>query len=620
MKKDEAQRLSEVWKQYEDNQQYKVLKGYKDNIGVAVDYMEGRHWKKPTDANANLPRVIVNIVELITNNRISNVISTPITIKYDCFEEPSAAQALTEFNKFTEQKIKLAEIKEEAVERGAIESCSFVHFYWDENAVGLRGNKIGQVQPELIDIENLSVANPRETNMQKQDYIIISKRISVKEAKEQCENKSKLDLIVSDNETERGYIEDQDQEGEDLCTILIKYFKENNEVYFEKYTKTVVLQSKTPLNRYVLAKNIKFDDEVYEKEAPEDDKLNSWTFRAQKYPVAIYVYKKRKNCIYGRNEIDPLIYNQKVINFNYAMMSKSVEDNAWGRWIVKEEAVDDLDITNDPSRVIIDKYRGAGDGVKLETKQPFAAQSITLNNDIISNTRSVTGSTEVMTGEVMGSNQSGTSIAYLQQQAQVPLSKLIKQYRYFCEQIAEILMQFYIIYYDETEYALEEDNKISEVKVFNGKDYLNKYFTVTVEAGTGQQWTELSDINMLEYLLQAQAITIEEFIKLYPDNLLSKKNEILRVLESKNNVAALNEMLKQQQQQLEKASQVIAQQNEVTSKASNIINENKRLQEQLINLQAEYAQKIEEQNMMIDKYSGDAKMLLQYQLNQQANT
>ena len=271
---------------------------------------------------------------------------------------------------------------------------------------------------------------------------------------------------------------------------------------------------------------------------------NKTRFIANLYPIEVYQYKQRKNCIYGRGEVEPIISNNRTINFNTAMMSKGVEDQGFGTIVQREGALRPGEkITNDSSKVLIDRYKGGQNGFYSLSKNPFNPDAYQLNKDILETTRQITGATEVMTGEVMYNNQSGTSIAYLQQQAKRPLEKLCKRYKQFRIRCAEIMFQFYCLFYEEKEFLLKKNNEtnfenqdITIKDSFKGKEYRNIDFDITVEIGSTNEYSEISELSLLDTLLKGNYISLKTYYKLYPDHLLPSKEQLLAELESNENL------------------------------------------------------------------------------------
>lgn len=610
-------------------------KNLADTVQRCVDFYEGRQWGTVSGKSKALPRATFNMTEMIVNNKVAGILASPLKVVYLSSDMPEKAKRLTDFHMAIEKEIDADSIYEECVNKAAVEGAAFIHFFWDAEAVGQRGEYKGGMRAENIDILAVTVHNPLEEDIQRQKWVIIESRAEVSAVKEMCEFKDQKDKICADENDLISTSKDQEQQGSNLVTVFTRYFRKDGEVYFEKATKNALIHSARPLNPDLNVGRAKKEigekwqkDSKKNKNQPDSDttlqdehkKEVQSEYHANLYPIEVYQYKSRKNSIYGRGEVEPIIPNNRTVNFNAAMMSKSVEDQGFGTIVAREGAIGNGSaISNDPSKVLIDKYKGNGNGYYTLNKQPFNAAAYQLNESIMNTTRTVTGSTEVMTGEVLGKNQSGTSIAYLQQQAQKPIDKLAKRYKKFRERVARIEMQYYVLYYEdkqfETEITAEEagerglannegknlDEPVKIKDIFRGRDYKDIDFDITIEIGTASQYSEIASLQMIESLLNAKYIDLRLFLELYPDHLLPNKDEVLEKLDQQeqSQISTLTAQVQQQQSDIAQMQEIIKKQAEIVNNIMSTISENERLKAMLARLQAEYTAKINAANQEI---------------------
>ena len=643
------ERLNQIWQEHKDGKSFQKDIGLETMIPLCVDFYEGRHWGKVSEKTKTLPRPIFNQIEMIVDSKGAGILATPLKVIFSSHEVPELADKLTAFNRQMEKEMKLEDIWSEMVNQAEVEGSSFLHFFWDAEATGKRGEYKGGTRAEVIEPLNITVHNPRETDIQKQKWIIIETRCELDAVKAMCKNKADADKIEpDDNENIR---DEKEQDGSKLVTVLTKYFKQNGEVYFEKVTKNVFIREATALNPEInkILNRQKNKEDAAESNLPDNPEEEQSGYKATLYPIEVYQYKRRKNCIYGRGEVEPIIPNNRVVNFNTAMMSKSVEDQGFGQVCAKEGAMAKGDkFTNDPTKLLIDRYKG-GQGFYTLQKQPFNPQTYQLNKDILETTRSVTGATEVMTGEIMGANQSGASIAYLQQQAQKPIDNLARGYRKFRQRCAEILLQFYVLFYEDKEFYNEisseeaqgilqeqlsrqgasQEQVAKEVSsvgtepikfkdMFNGAEFSKYEFDITIEIGAGTQYSEIITVNILDNLLNSGKISLRTYYNVYPDTLLPNKKELIKDLDNQEQgqIAQLSQVVESQKAQLEQYAQVTQKLTEIANNIAGTINENKKLKELLARteaeksqLQAEYTEKINIANNEIIKTQQDANDL-----------
>lgn len=623
----EEQSISKIWEDWKNCSAYLKEKNFFDIVPKCIKFYEGDHWGKISERTKDLPRVTINQTEMITNSKVAGVLSNSIKVTFASDKHPELAEKMTRFNNFIEKELNFDEICADVVEDGAVVGCAPVYVYWNEDLTDKHGKTQGSMVIEQIDMLNVGVHNPKELDIQKQKWVILKTRQEVDEVRRLLEDQSKVDLIQPDDEDVETSIEyNKEQEGSKLCTVVTKFYRRDGEVYFEKATKNVLIHGARPLNPKLIKTK---DDDGNEVEVK---------CRATLYPIELYVYKKRKGCIYGRGEVEPIIMNNKAVNFSFSMMAKSIEDLGFGTVVAKESAIGKGErLSNDPTKILIDKYKGAGQGFYSLNKQAFSAQVPQAIDAILETTRSVTGATEVMTGEVTGANQSGTSIAYLQQQAQRPLSKLVERYKRFRERMAEIFNMFYVLYYEDKEFTYEKEDeeikqpqaiipgmihspkKTIEVDTFNGADFEDIDFSITAQAGTGSQWSELTELNMLEMALTQGQIDFETFIKAYPAHLITNKKILLDGIESTKNSALVQAQatIQQLQEQISAQNEQIKGMEDTVEKTSQIIKKNRELEKYFAELQNEYANKINVANALNKEVTKDASEFAQHIYNNQ---
>jgi hypothetical protein len=584
-----------VWDMYQQGEEYKSSIGLTQGIPNQVKFYEGKQWPSPTEDTKNMPRPVINFIKTIVRNKKSGILSSKVRLEFvsdtDTDKKDAdgdGASETTQFNQTWEKEAGIEELRNRLVHEGVVKGSGFLHYYWDDNAKGKRSAWEGGLRCELIDIFDINFSNPIETTEQKQEHIIIKKRMTVDNAKALCDETADMSLVVEDDSEKRyGEVE---QKGSDLCTVLIRYFKdEKGEVFYERETKSTKLHKPKPLTPY--------------KEGEEQDKKE---YKAYLFPIVAYSYDTREKSIFGMSEVEQLIPTQQTVNFNYGMTSYATGISAWGKTIVKPDALDGQVITNDPAQVIVDHHQGMGDGIKKLQEATLTQMPMILNNNLISDTRFVTGTTEVMTGEQIGSNQSGASIAQLQSQALKPIEELRDRYWRACERGGKIVEMFFKLYYDTTQgrkFTYKDKDGGTATKVYDGTKYQNEDFDINVDAGVGTQFSEAMTIAFLEMSLNTGNIDYLNFVNWYPQNALPFKASLIKEIEAGkvNQIAQMQKAIEQQTLQMQQVLGLVKEQQKTIDKVDSIVNENRKLQETLANLQGEYSVKIQQANMILEQ-------------------
>lgn len=642
---------TQMWRDYQDGLAWQAAAGLSREIPSFVNFYEGRQWPKATEATKNMPRPVINIVKMICRNKKSAILSKPVKIVY---RADDAGVDIGRFNRFSDYILKemaMDEIDKRAIDDGVKKGTYIYHFYWDAEATGKDGMVDGGLRCEIIDPLNIFFSNPNEHDEQKQKWILIASREDVDAVRAKADRDIDAQAITPDTAESR--YGETEQDGTRLCTVLTRYFRRGGEVYCEKATRGTIVNRPFSLAPDFAGARLALGLEAADEEsrgagmprgqaaglsalmqagilsgraggqaemsrqagepnkaedAPNNalpdaggDRIAGESARCPLYPIVVGNYERRENSIYGIGEIEGIIPNQKAINFNIAMALLNAQEMAWGKYIALPGALRGQRITNEPGQVLVD-YSNTGSGIRKMSEAGASGQPMSLVEALTSLTRTVTGSTEVMTGEVVSSSMSGAAIAQLQSQAQQPIEELRDAWWKVKEKQGKVLAQYYRHYYAEREYTYqEEDGAAVQTDLFSGADYAGAAVDVIVEATSGTKASAAGDINILDVLLSKGLISLKTYFKAYPADALSNRSEILKGIEEdqQSELTVLREQAKTYETQLAEATSLLAKQKETVDNAVSAIRETSQLKSLIVNLRAEAAKKIREANTAI---------------------
>ncbi len=614
---------TKLWEDYQNGLSYQASLGLSKDVPQFVRFFEGKQWPRATENTKNLPRPVFNIIKMICRSKTSAILSTPVRLVYEAENSSVNTKKFNHFAAYIQKEMGQDAADKEGVTDGVKKGTYFYHYYWDSEANGKDGIREGALRVEVIDVLNMFFANPTERDEQKQKWILIVSREEVNSLRAKCDKDiDKDDIIPDEHEDSYGTPE---QEGDKLCTVLTRYFRRGGEVYFEKATKSVVINKPRALAPDIkkVKKALGFSDEYEDSpnnglpDGDEGENLQQGKAKAPLYPVVVGNYEKREKSIYGIGEVEGLIPNQKAINFNIAMSLLNAQEVAWGKYVVLPGALKGQRITNEPGQVLTN-YSGQSDGIKKMTEQPLHGEPQKLAESIMQLTRSVTGASEIMTGEVISSNMSGAAIAQLQAQATQPIEELKNAFWLVKIKQGKVLAQFFKLYYSGKEFTYKESlpkqgqggitKEVSVTEVFNGLEFADVDFDVTVEAVSGTKSSAAGDINALDNLLATGKITLKTYLKAYPDDALSNKRELLELIEAEeqNQLTQLTTELEQMRGQIAEYERLVASQQKAVDGVTALMDENTRLKERMAKIYLEAKSKIEAANLQIEQ--GNAKI------------
>lgn len=535
------------------------------------DFFYGNHWPKATEATKELPRPSFGLTALTINTQVSNILGSPTKLNYVAAGEDVASDVFTQFAGYQFKEAKFDDYLETIVQDSEVKGNGILYAYWDEFAKGRNGKYKGALRFSVLDLLDFAVANPTITDVQEQEWIIYPDRVSLKVARSMCKTLSKEQIMekIFPDELDSDYKDVKELDGSQLTTVYTMFYRLNGEVCFVKATKNVVLCAETYMNPFISKKEIELDskeskdikkyadenDTKQEKKedgllgSQQDDELSikkdtDYTFSL--YPFGNLCTVPKAKSFVGLGTARTVVPNNKLINLVAAYNLMNVQNLAWGKVLVKHNALKGQKINNKPGQIIVDYSPGTGWGIShMPGQQTLSNGAIEQLNTYIELTRAMHNADEIMTGDMLSKNLSGTAIAQIEAMRTKNVDRKQKRVWRFIEDMGKIAYQFYVAYYKNEKFMYEmgedmfikasnQDPNVSRTQFLNvdGQEFLNYDFEIVCEVGAGSQFSEISQMQMLDNLLTQQHITFEQFVELYPANQMPFKNRIKQMIKA----------------------------------------------------------------------------------------
>lgn len=513
-----------IWDIYEKGLNYQKEMGFSKDWPMYEDFKMGKQWPAATEKTSHMPRPVMNIIGYIISQRKANVLNSKLKMVYTPFNLPEdkdrgkkAIEGADSFTNLAEalwESVDQDELNDRLVEDAATNGTGFLHYFWNVNK---SANPMGDVSGEVIDPINIFFSNPQLDDIESQDFIIISNRISVEKVKEIAKEnkipKAFIDEIKSDTGENTYNSEKIGENEEEKVTVLTSYYKKDVEKVIEKDGKKYLKKER----KVFFVKSVENTLITPEIEMP-----------LTIYPIAKLCWKRRKKSIFGAGEVEGIIPNQKAINFNIAMQLLAVQDLAWPKMLIKDGSINQK-ITNEPGEMIID-YSMSGDGIKYMQTPNFSSMPLLLTDRLTEYTRMMSGVNEVATGDAFTSNMSAAAIVALQNQAKMPIQMITANFLRTIEKIGAIWEQFFKYYYISKR-NIVIDNKGFEVDAGEYKDF---DFKLKIDVGTSSSYSESLAMSTLEMLLNKGHIDVDTYIQLVPSTVMPFKEQLKNILKTKN--------------------------------------------------------------------------------------
>lgn len=501
-----------IYQEYLNDIDYKTTMGFVKKWPEITRMTEGDMWPPPTEETKHMPRPVVNILDQNIENKRSNILSQQLKMQFRIKELPidvdeekakefeSLAQDFTDMAENTWYDIDQNTLLKEEVNDTIMLGTGIMHYYFDNSFKGGSFQRyIGKMKGEIIDPMDLILGNNqlKPYQMQMQPWFAIKRRKDFNKVVETSKKKGKdWDKIEADptsaDENERYDSAKVESRNDKQVTTYTKYYKQQGEVWSVEVTKNAVVMKARRLS-------------------PEPK------CKFELYPADMLGFKRRRKSAYYRSMIEDIIPNQKSLNWGLGMQLLAVQQTAWPKIIAKVNALQQA-VTNTPGEILTDHANSGVDGFKYMQMPNTPNTAPALTQTLLDMTRSVTGVTEVSTGEQIGANMAASAIIALQNQAQRPNEDYMGDVVAAVKRHGEIWEQFFKCFYNlpRTIKSKDVDTGKDAYKTFDGTKGRGIEFDLIVDVGPSSVFSESLQVSILEKMKDSQDIDKYQFVKYMP--------------------------------------------------------------------------------------------------------
>ena len=499
-----------TWQQYEAGCEYKRRLGLYETVRKNESFYRGDQWQGGAET---LPHPVFNVVRRVVDYLIGAVLPEDISIHFSDEKLPyvnnaavrrAISEGLTLLDRnaaYRWRRSKMTMLVHRALLNAAISGDGVFYCWWDsEKDCGQPF--LGDIRTDLLSNTDLFVADVNSTDLQSQEYIILSGRAMVdtlrREALLAGVDEETVKKITPDSEKEGGAFAGIDMEGAEKATYLLKFYRENGEVVFEKSTRNCLIRRvHTGLHRY---------------------------------PVAYFNWFPVQKCFHGASPITDMIPNQKYINTAYAMMMKHMSDTAFSKIIYDKSRIPEW--SNEVGEAIAAMGGGnVSDAVSVVGVGQMQEGYLDLINNVIENTKSMMGATESALGDERARNTS--AIIALQEASRISLLGIDTRLSACLSDLAAIWADMLCTYCAD-----------GRLLPFDGEDGLaarsadyallrQELLCAAVEIGHTGRYSPSTTVSTLNKLLEEGHLTTEQYLKFRPCGVLSNRDSILQEITMK---------------------------------------------------------------------------------------
>lgn len=509
---------NKAWLQYEKGKEYKRRIGLYETVRKNERFYRGDQWQY--GEGKDLPRPVFNIIHRVMNYLICSVASSKISLRFTDENLPFAkseeeaeiiregVDVMSQNAAYRWHKSGMDRKMLRLLTDAAITGDGAIYCYWD-SSVRNPHEFDGDISTELIDNVNIFPADVNRADIQSQEYIILAGRTSVhalrREALAAGVSEEEIKKIVPDNdhEIQSGDMAKYELEGDEeaKATYIIKFWREDGKVVFEKSTRDCVIRRGHTGCRL--------------------------------YPIAYLNWIPRKNSFHGESPISSLIPNQKFINRAYAMVMKHMTDTAFSKIVYDKSKIPEW--SNEVGEAIAAFGGGnIADSVSVVGVGEMQSGYMELIESAVDLTKELMGATDSALGNLEANNTS--AILALQETSRIPLEQIRSAYYCLIEDIANIWADMMCAYYPSDRLLPCYSRGELTAKKIEFSAIKNDVLCAEVEVSELSRYSSVSVQNMLDRLLDGGYISADEYVKRLPLGAVIDRDGLLDLLAQKNEV------------------------------------------------------------------------------------
>lgn len=476
-------------------------------------FYRGDQWYGST---ADLPHPVFNLVRRITDYLVASIVSGDVSIHYSDAALPFVDRAVTRetikkgidvLNKHAAWRWKqhgMETLSYQALLDAAISGDGVFYCWWDpERSDGQAFS--GDVRTELVDSANLFVSDVSSSALQEQEYVMLAGRTDVltlrREVLEAGVSAEDVARIRPDDDADVrvGAMGAYEQDGAQQATYLIRFFRENGEVVFEKSTRECLIRR--------VHTGLKL------------------------YPVAYFHWNSCKNSFLGNAPVSDMIANQKYINTAYAMAMKHMSDTAFSKVVYDKSRIPEW--SNEVGQAIAAMGGGnVADAVSVVGVGELQEGYLDLIAQVIDNTKKMMGATEAALGDAAANNTS--ALLTLQNASQVALHHTRSGFYRCIGELAAIWADMLCTYCpQERLLAMLDETGALEACAPDYELLKHELLCANAESGNVGRYTPAATVSVLDKLLEMGHIGIREYLELLPSGTLADKETLIQKISAK---------------------------------------------------------------------------------------
>lgn len=497
--------------------------GLYDTVHVNENFFIGNQWEG-VESNG-LPTPVFNFLKQVVLFQVATITSDNLTLQATPMPSASAfdskrleeiAEVISHQYAAIIERNRIVTKLREFLRNAAVDGDGCMYFHFDptiENGQAVKG----EIVAEIIENTRVHFGNPNCRDVQKQPYIIVSRRELVDDVRWRAEQLKEagqcdmedIDSIQPDSEK---WQNKYDSYTDDKVTVLTYLFRnrETGTIWGIESTEKGIIRK-------------------------------AWDTEYSLYPLIWINWDYIHDCYHGQSMITGLLPNQKFINKIFAMTGVSLLTQAFPKTVYDKTRIKHWDGGVGQSVGVNGNVDNVAKTIEGAAVNPQIAQFMEL---CIAKTRSFLGASDVAMGDSRPDNTS--AIIALQRAANTPM-ELTKQNLYQCvEDIGRIFMDIMSVDYGVRKVEMVQKlgtagqpaplgMQIPETPSLVDFDFAvlkQVQMGVKQDVGASSYWSEIANMQTLDNLLMNKHINAVQYLERMPNGYIARKQELIAELKA----------------------------------------------------------------------------------------
>lgn len=492
-----------VSKEYEAGLSFNQGIDLYDGVQTNENFFVGKQWEGVK--SNGLPTPVFNFLKRVVLFSVANVSTDNLKLHAKRMASSGqmpaeAAEALSDI--LNDQFASIFEFNKmgacirEFCRNAAVDADGCTYTYWDQDVDTGQPSK-GAIRTEVLMNTQVLFGNPNSRDVQSQPYILIERRMLVKDARRRAKSSGVDAELITADEKESGD-NHLDSLGGDKVTVLLRLWRDED-------TGTI--------HGYECTRNA--------------DIRREWDLGIKLYPITWMNWDYVQDCYHGQAMITGLIPNQIFVNKLFALSMISLMTVAYPKVVFDKTKVAKWSNRVGAAIGVNGNVDGVAKIIDPASISPQISQFIDL---AVSYTQKFLGASDVALGDTRPDNTS--AIIALQRAAATPMELTKQNLLQSIEDLGRIYMDFMSEYYGER--YVEVQNPYEQGKMIITLDFsiLKEIpFTVDLDAGASSYWSEIASMQTLDNLLMQGKIDTVEYLKRIPAGQITDRDTLIAVLE-----------------------------------------------------------------------------------------